>query len=579
MDFLTRLKESKLGQWGVAYLGAAWLLLQLLSLLAQPFGLPGLVMRATTVLLGMGFFAVLVLAWYHGERGQQKAAGVELLMLAGILVVAGAAVSVVAPGAPTARADAPDLSAPSSPARKVDARSIAVLPFVDMSPARDQAYFSDGITEELLNTLARVAGLKVAARTSSFSFKGRNVPVDEIGKRLGVAHVLEGSVQRDGDRLRITAQLVNAQTGYHVWSARYDREAGDIFALEDEISRAITQALEVQLAGLEPIARSAPSSIEVHDLYLLGLYQLNQRSEASLRKAVEHFEEATARDPRYARAYAGLAMAYHLLPWYSGSIAPKESASRAQTAAQKALTFDPDLAEAHAALGVLRAVYFWDWAGAEQEFKRAIVLNPNLATAHHWYAEHLARHHRFEEALRQNRRAMELDPLSLAVNQSEAFTLYQARRYDAAIARFRRTLELNPDFFLPHVHLGFIYALQGDPKRAVAESRLAVATAGEFGVAQAGLAYALARAGETVEARRILQRLERDAATGDGVVRLADIARVHVALGDFDAAISRLQQSLQVQDWGLVFVRADPTFDPLRADPRFKAVLERMGRS
>ena len=297
-----RVRQRKLVQWAVAYLAAAWLILQVLSLLAEPFAWPGVVLRAATVLLGVGFIGVLVLAWYHGERGRQHVSGIELILLAVVLALAGAAVWWV-------RDDSPDQRADAQPVISVGRNSIAVLPFLDLSPGKDHEYFSDGITEEILNALARVERLRVASRTSSFSFKGRNVPIDEVGKRLRVQHVLEGSVQRSGERIRVTAQLVDAANGYHLWSERYDRELQDIFAVEDEISRAIVQSLEVEITGghQDPLVARATESQEAHDLYLKGRYFWANRTPDGLRRAIQYFEQATQLDPNYARAYQGLA--------------------------------------------------------------------------------------------------------------------------------------------------------------------------------------------------------------------------------------------------------------------------------
>jgi TolB-like protein len=360
-----RLRQRKLFQWALAYLAGAWLLLQVLDLLAGRFGWPDALFRVAAVLLGVGFLAALVLAWYHGERGEQKVTAMEIGMLAGILVMAGAAVAFVG-GGTGERAPAPDPAAARSPesAAVAEQGSVAVLRFADMSPAQDQEYLSDGIAEEILNALAKLEGLRVAARTSSFSFEGKDVPIPEIARQLEVAHVLEGSVQRAGDRVRITAQRIDAKTGYHLWSEKYDREIDDVFAVQDEIARAIVEALRVTLTGDRGgrLAEAGTDDIEAYSLYLQGRFYFNKYTEADLRRSIELYQQALAKDPGYARASAAIAFVWTGLAddW----VAPKEAYPQARAAALQALALDSTLSAGHVALGAVLMLHDWDLAGA-----------------------------------------------------------------------------------------------------------------------------------------------------------------------------------------------------------------------
>jgi TolB-like protein len=464
------LKQRKIFQWAAAYLAGAWLFLQLLSLVAQPFAWPVLVMKAATILAAIGFFAVLVLAWYHGEQGRQRASGIELLMLAGILLVAAAAVAFIARGRPPAAA---------APAGGIAEKgSIAVLPFINMSSDKEQEYFSDGLTEELLNVLAHIPALRVAARTSSFSFKGKEVAVDSIGRALGVAHVLEGSVRKSGDRVRITAQLIDARNGFHVWSNTYDRNLADILAVQDEISKAIAGELQIKLAADDTAASpsNGTSNTVAHDLYLLGLDRWSRRTAALLGEAVDYFSRAIAADADYADAHAGLALALSVLPQYNQTIDSRDALARGRTAAQRALELDPSNAAAYAALSQI-AEYSGDFAEAEREARRAIELNPNYATGYQWLAESLQQLGRREDALKAADNAVKLDPLSGVVALVRANTLNALGRYDDAIAEYERGIGLNPA--LLHIRANLFVMEIGlkryDRARAVMRSTMGMA--------------------------------------------------------------------------------------------------------
>src|SRR5690348_7377662 len=412
-ELLARLKQRKLVQWALAYLAGAWAVLQALGLAADSYDWPHRVMQIAFAAIAVGFAIALVLAWYHGEQGRQRVGSAELLLIALVLAVGGGLLWRFARVTPSNRSPdtaqrnpgraTPDSiagatpsrlqsAAPVSPSRDsppamaIPAKSIAVLPFVNMSGDPKNDYFSDGITEEILNALAQVPKLKVAARTSAFAFKGKEEDLRKVGEVLDVATVLEGSVQRSGDEVRITAQLIDTRTGYHLWSEKYDRKLTSIFAVEDEISKAIADKLRVQLVGGDNRALVAQTRIDprAHDLYLRAIAAIARRGPA-LKDAVLLLQQATARDPDYASAWAALSQAYELLPWYELAEWPGSLAS-AEQSARRALALDPQSGEAHAALAnVLRDKL--DYASADREYRRALALNPGSSEIRNQYAQ------------------------------------------------------------------------------------------------------------------------------------------------------------------------------------------------
>ncbi|MGH8162983.1 MAG: tetratricopeptide repeat protein, partial [Rhodanobacteraceae bacterium] len=395
-EFLQPLKQRKLVQWAVAYVAAAFALLQGLDIVAQRFAWPDWIERALILAACIGFFVVLVLAWYHGERGAQKVSGAELLILALLLSLGGLffwrfAVTAQKPAASfrIARAAAPP-AVPSSD------KSIAVLPFVNMSGDAKNDYFSDGITEEILNALSQIPDLKVAARTSAFAFKGKAEDLRKVGELLDVATVLEGSVQKAGDEVRITAQLIDTRTGYHRWSERYDRKLTNIFAVEDEIAKAITSKLQLASGASQSLVTQKTIDPHAHDAYLRGLALLASRD---LRDAVVQFQNAVKLAPDYAQAWAGMAEAEALYSTYrldSGAAAYP----RALAAADRALELDPSCASAYVARGMVRSS-MWQWAEAEQAFRKALALAPGDAFAVNQYAQFLLEAGQLEAALKE----------------------------------------------------------------------------------------------------------------------------------------------------------------------------------
>jgi serine/threonine-protein kinase len=468
----------------------------------------------------------------------------------------------------------------SAPATETGARpqpSIAVMPFVDMSAEGDQEYFCDGMAEEIMNALTHIEGLRVVARASAFAFKGKKEDIREIGRRLKVATLLEGSVRKSGSRMRVTAELVNVQDGFRLWSERYDRDVEDVFAVQDDISLAIVDKLRVRLVvdDREKLLRRHTEDPEALNLCLKGRFFWNKRTEENLRRAIDHYEQAIARDPDYALAYSGLGDCYIVLPDYS-SVAPRVAAPKAKDAVMRALEIDDSLAEAHASLALVRTTYDWDWAGAEREFQRAIEISPSYATAHYWFALHLMWMGRMDEALARIETARELDPLSLVINRNLAQICIFARRYDDAIVALKRTLEMDPAFPVAHVLLGEAYSHKGMKEEALAEFDAERELTGGFGPGvdtRIGSAYV--RLGMRKEAEEVLSRLAVHAEKE--FVKPSDMAEVLFSLGENDRAFECLEAAFEARDKGVLGLKVYPVYDGVRSDPRFVAFLSRMG--
>src|SRR5829696_271620 len=388
-------------------------------------------------------------------------------------------------------------SSTSSLRPRAQAVSLAVLPFVNLGPDPESEYFSDGMTEELISALAKVKGLRVTARTSAFAFKGKEVDVREIGRRLNVGAVLEGSVRRAGDRLRITAQLINSADGCYVWSETFDRGLADVFAVQDELARSITATLKVQLTCDFGSARAAPTeNLDAYTLYLKGLHQLNRRTIEGYRKAIQFFQAAVAKDPVYALPHAGIAHSYAMLgfDWYGGMPA-QQAMPRAKASALRALELDEGLAEAHTALGIIRMLFDWDWEGAEESLNRSIRLNPGQAYGHHWLGLLLSTRNRHHESIQAIHRARERDPLSVIINQNTGRIYQIAGHYDEAIEHYRRTLALDPGFFTTHVMLAETLTKLGRYGEAMDELRAAEDAAGRRPLILMELVFLLGRSG------------------------------------------------------------------------------------
>ena len=457
------------------------------------------------------------------------------------------------------------------------ARSIAVLPFVNIGADPNNEPFSDGMSEELITALAKVEGLRVTARTSAFSFKGKEVDVREIGNKLNVGYVLEGSVRRAGPRLRVSAQLINATTGYHLWSDEYDRDAGDVFAVQDEITRAIVGALRLKLSGAANAAlvKPATGNAEAHDLYLQGRYFFAKRDSTSLRKAQDYFERAIADDPSYALAYAGLSDAYSHRAVF-GYVPPHDIHSKAKQAVLRALALDSTLVEAHTSLGFIELFLEWDWAAAGREFDRALALDARYPPAHLFRAWYFLATDRMTDAVGEVQTAVRLDPFSLVNNARLASMLYYARRYNEALAQSRRLLEMDSMFFQVRVELARAYLQLGQCDEALAAMKHAPEQASGAAYFGGVWGWINARCGHPAQALAELNRFRAEAREGRYVSHYS-LAIIHAALGDSEQAFAQLDSAYAEGTWAMFTLRVEPAFDGLRADPRFGRLLKKVG--
>jgi adenylate cyclase len=475
--------------------------------------------------------------------------------------------------APPAEDGRPPAAAGSLP---IPAKSIAVLPFENLSRDPDNAFFTEGVQDEILTRLAKVADLKVIGRTSTRKFKSAPENLPDIAKQLGVANILEGSVQKSGDQVRVNVQLINALTNAHIWAEIYDRKLTDIFAVESDIAKAIATALQAKLTGAEKamIAAQPTSDTTAYELYHKGRSLWEKRSGDNLAKAIAFYEQAIARDPKYALAYSGLANSYVLLPLYF-SVPQRDAMAKAREAALKALQIDPNLAEAHNALGKILNFDDLDLAGAEREFQRAIELQPNNATAHQWYGNGpLDSLGRFDEAVAETKRAVELDPLSPIINTDRAFSLYYARRYDEAMAQAKKTIELDPGFFYSRQILGMVLQAKGDLPGAIAEFEKARQLSGDP-LHLALLAVAKIRMGDKNIAQQVLVELDKVNPDRQGLAY--DRALVYLAIGNKEEALRWLEHSYADRDGAnLSWINVEPILDPLRGEPRFEALVQKV---
>jgi TolB-like protein/DNA-binding winged helix-turn-helix (wHTH) protein/Tfp pilus assembly protein PilF len=457
---------------------------------------------------------------------------------------------------------------------------LAVLPFQNLTGDPEQEYFADGLTEELITQLGRLhpEQLGVIARTSVMGYKHSDKRVDQIAHDLSVRYVLEGSVRQTPDRLRITAQLISVADQSHVWAQAYDRNPQDVLTVERDVALAVASEIQVQLNPHQQtdLARGSTVNPEAYEAYLKGRYFWNKRTADGLKKSTDYFEIAIAKDPSYARAYAGLADAYVLLGGY-GVIPQKEAMPKAKTAAQQALAIDDSLAEAYTSLGLIVEQYEWNWSEGEKDYKRALKLNPNYSVAHHFYADsHLAAMGKTDEAIAELRKAHELDPLSPIIASDLGRHLSNARRYDEAIAQFRTILEVNPDFVLAHDYLSQVYEREALYPEAIAEMQK-IKGVDSAPYTRAQLAHIYALAGRKREAFQIVDELRH--ASRRTYVDPWTIAYIYVALGKKDLAFLWLEKAYAVKSPGMTGLKFDQYWDPIRGDQRFQSLLRRVGLS
>jgi serine/threonine-protein kinase len=457
-------------------------------------------------------------------------------------------------------------------------KSIAVLPFEDLSQAKNNEYLCDGISETLINALTNIEGLWVPARTSAFFFKGKTQDIREIGQKLGVDNVLEGSVQVAGDNLRVTARISNVQDGRQVWSEIYNRKMADMFAIQDDIAKAIVTALKINLLGEKgaPLVKNYTENLEAYSLYLQGRNFWNKRGEEDLTKAIEYFEKAIEKDPTYALAYAGLADAYTVLG-NNGIWAPEKAFPKAKAAALKALDIDNKLPEAHASLAIIMEDYDWNFVGAEQEFKLAIELNPGYATAHHWYAYFMSNLGRHEEASREIKIARELDPLAPRIAANVGLLLYFARRYDQALKELNKALEADPNHGVTYTYLGWVYEAMGKYEEAIKSYVRRIELEGRSkDLNDGGIASCYALMGKREEAWKILNNII--GYSKENYVSPVFIAAVFAALGEKEQVFVWLEKAFRERNADLItYLKNHHGFDPVRSDPRFINLLRRIG--
>jgi serine/threonine protein kinase/Tfp pilus assembly protein PilF len=468
------------------------------------------------------------------------------------------------PGAAPAPAAAPE-------------KSIVVLPLANMSADPENEYFSDGMTEEIINALAKIPDLQVASRTSSFAFKGKSVDIREVGEKLGVSTVLEGSVRKIGTRIRIAAQLVNVASGYQLWSEKYDRQLEDVFAIQDEISRAIVDALKVRLMGApeQPLVKPATENLDAYTLYLKGRFFVNRLAEHDLRKALTLFEQALDADPGNASAYSGIADCWSNLAddW----VAPDDAYPRAKSAAARAIQLDATLGEAHTSIGKVLCWYEWDFAGASRALADAVACNPNYAEAHYVYGTTLPAVGRLPDAVEEMRKALVLDPLSAHFSRwLGRFFLYSGQ-HEAAIEQGQKTLEIEPNYFQAYLDIGAAELALGRTEASLRSFRQGQSLGTAVRSYDAMIVRSLVVLDELDEARAIMDRLEAQAKTE--YLRAEVLAMGHAALGENDKAFACLQRALDARSSGLIYLHLDPGYGPLRADPRHAAMVKKIGLS
>jgi TolB-like protein/Tfp pilus assembly protein PilF len=581
--FFAELKRRNVYKVGIAYIVGGWALSQGIAQVFPVFDIPNWAIRLIVLLIIIGLPIALVLAWMFeltpegikrtetadampGTAQRKKHAWIYVVVVGALL-----SIGLFFLGRYTASRGNEDgrRSAASLPNK-----SIAVLPFDNLSRDPDNAYFAEGVQDEILTRLAKVADLKVISRTSTQHFKSAPDDLPEIAKKLGVMHILEGSVQKANDQVRVNVQLVNALSDAHLWAETYDRKLTDIFAVESEIAKTIAETLQAKLTGSEKTAMAKEPTVntEAYELYHKGRFFWNKRTGPDLRKAIDYFGQAIAKDPNYALAYVGLADSYLLLPNYGGA-SSKESLPPARAAAKKALELDDSLAEAHATLGLLATIEL-DLDRATNELHRAVELKPNYATAHHWFALSLMTLGRLDPAIAEGKRAIELDPLSSIINADFCWMYLCAHRYDEAEAQARKTLEMDPRFFLAHYYLGAALQLKGHLSEAISEFQRAFELNNDpYSLAALGQAYA--RSGQKEEALKILARLNEDPKSRYAAPYA--MALINLGLGKKDRAIDELERAYREGETNYLFViKVDPLLDDLRGDPRFEALVQKV---
>ena len=578
-NFLAELKRRNVYKVAIAYVVAGWALSQGIAQVFPVFDVPNWIIRLIVLLIILGLPIALVLAWMFEmtPEGIKGAEDVDLALQKRrkshawiYIVIVGALLSVglFFVGRYSVRNTA------SAARTELPAKSIAVLPFVNMSADKNDEYLSDGMTEELITVLAKVPGLRVPGRTSCFAFKGKNEEdiFRKVGDQLHVGTVLEGSVRKAGDKVRVTAQLINVSDGYHLWSKDYDGDVKDILNFQSSVAEQVVQALQVHLGAeaARALSKKPTENPEAHRLYLLGRYEFAKYTQTGWNNAIRYYEEALRIDPGFALAYCGLADNYA----YMGSVVmpEKEAIAKEKEFAQKALALDPELAEAHMSFA-LTLVADYDWRNGLKEFDRALELNPNLAFAYELQAWTVNGLGRFDEAIAKTRKAVELDPLNPFFQMSLSFFQYWARQYDDAIAQARKTLAMDPNSAISHVLLGLSFLKKGDTAGAIAE--LQKSKAPDPGAWYQGfLGYAYAISGDRAKAEQSLRELEEVAKRQ--YVSPPAFARIYLGLGQKEKCLDWLEKAYGQQDSACWYLKIDQIYDSVRNEPRFQALVEKI---
>ncbi len=585
-NFFAELKRRNVYKVAVAYAIVGWLVAQIATQIFPFLEIPNWVVRLIIVLIAIGFPIALVIAWAFeatpegikrtevadtmpAVAGQKKHAWIYV-------VIVGAAISVALFFLGRYTAQSREGGRPPATAGSLAQKSIAVLPFDNLSRDPDNAFFAEGVQDEILTRLAKVADLKVIARTSTQKFKSAPADLRDVAKQLDVTNILEGSVQKVNDQVRVNVQLINALTNAHLWAEIYDRKLSDIFAVQSDIAKTVADTLQAKLTGAEKqmMAAQPTTDTAAYELYHKGRSLWEKRSGDNIPKAIAFYEQAIARDPNYALAYAGLSSAYVILPFWAG-VDRLDASSKAKDAALKALRLDPNLAEAHLALGKVLFFSEIDLPGALREYQRAIELQPNDATAHHWLSnDALAALGRFEEAIAQGKRAVELDPLSPVINTDLGTTFYYAHRYEESARQLRKTLEIDPTFFYAHFNLGIALQAAGDLSGAITEYEKAKQLSDNTYVSML-CAQAKAYAGDKDAALRMLNDLDEISKHREVVGYLR--ALLYLSLNNKDEAVRWLEQDLKERDGSNIsWIKVDPLLDSLHGDPRFEALVQKV---
>ena len=566
--FLWKLRKRRIIETLAAFIGGGWLLLEFVHwILVDHYHFPEKIIDITFVTILGALLCTLIWRWFSGREKPRKLKPELFLVPLVLLITLGLDLNLLV-----------HLKEPESetfPAAKWR-NTIAVLPFIDMSPQKDQEYFCDGLTEELINRLSNVRELRVPARTSTFFFKGKEQDIREIGRKLDVNTVLEGSVRRAGNELRITAQLINIADGYHLWSQTYDRELQDIFAIQDEIALAIADRLEISLLSGEKgrMTKHPTENKEAYDLYLKGRYFWYQRTSEGFAKSLEYYQKALEKDPSYALAYVGIADTYLQMGWYD-VISSDLTRQKARPFIEKALHIDDHLAAAHSSAAILLGDFEFDFDGAEKEYRKALALDPGYFHAHHWYSLFLSSQGRYTEAIQEIQKALSLDPLSLLAHTASGGIYYDSGQYDLAIEALKKPLELAPNFYVPRIWLALVYAQKQMYADAIRElERAEEQTLGKSTLVTAFRGRIYAVSGKKEEAEAIINNLVQK--SKEIYVSPWMIAVAFAELGKVHEASEWLESAVQTKDHWLVYAKTGPMFDILRKIPRAQELLKKI---